>query len=265
MMQPPENKRPRQFLITHFSRKLAAQSPISIRRDQLFCEPRPFPGETSRKSPSRKNEHLGVRIGEQPVRAHHEIKRSKMSGKGLTVLQVRHPPRLYSSQRIAGVKSLGSRILARRSNGRSGSSLLLRLRLVGWKTLSLARSGAPSCRLQARSGSTSRPSSRKMPPGPFQTNLAELGWSDSSGLINLLAVHFLKLKGRMQLTVRSLDQNISYCIQPSSLIPANEDLAEIPCDAKLAKSPYFSVTYGLKNCLSSSPLSPSAFVIPLHT
>ena len=155
-----------------------------------------------------------------------------MLGKGLTVLQVRHPPRLYSSQRIAGVKSLGSRILARRSNGRSGSSLLLRLRLVGWKTLSLARSGVPSCRLQARSGSTSRPSSRKMPPGPFQTNLAELGWSDSSGLINLLAVHFLKLKGRMQLTVRSLDQNISYCIQPSSLIPANEDLAEIPCDAK---------------------------------
>lgn len=265
MTQPTENKRPRRFLITHFSGKI--RRPIADPDT-----PRPF---VSRITPTARINHADIsrpkarRSGRSAGHASDPRTPRNQAlenvGEGYYRILVCHPPRLYSSQRIAGVKSLGSRILARRSNGRSGSSLLLRLRLVGWKTLSLARSGAPSCRLQARSGSTSRPSSRKMPPGPFQTNLAELGWSDSSGLINLLAVHFLKLKGRMQLTVRSLDQNISYCIQPSSLIPANEDLAEIPCDAKLAKSPYFSVTYGLKNCLSSSPLSPSAFVIPLHT
>ena len=64
----------------------------------------------------------------------------------------------------------------------------LQLRPFGSRTLSWGRSVAPSCWLLARSGSTLRLSSRRMPRGPFQTNLAGLGWSRSSGLINLLFV-----------------------------------------------------------------------------
>ena len=228
MTQPTENKEPRQFLITHFSRKLAARAPISIRRDQPDGGRKPLPRVARRASPSRQRENLCVRIEGQWSRAHQGIKRLGMLRKCLTVLRVRHPSRLYISRKMAAFKSLGSKALPRPANVLSGPSSLPQLRPFGWRTLSWARSAAPSCRLQARSGSTSRLSSRKMPRGPFQTNLAGLGWSGSSGLINLLAVHRFKLKGRSGLTVPSLNQNFSYCIQPSSPTPECKDRVDIP-------------------------------------
>ncbi len=231
MTQPTENKEPRQFLITHFSRKLAARAPISIRRDQPDGGRKPLPRVARRASPSRQRENLCVQIEGQWSRAHHGIKRLGMLRKCLTVLRVRHPSRLYISRKMAAFKSLGSKALPRPANVLSGPSSLPQLRPFGWRTLSWARSAAPSCRLQARSGSTSRLSSRKMPRGPFQTNLAGLGWSGSSGLINLLVVHRVKLKGRSGLALASLNQNFSYCIQPSSPTPECKDRVDIPSEA----------------------------------
>jgi len=195
MTQSIENKGPRQFLIAHLSRKLAARAEVSIGRYQR-CGGRILLAEGARRtSPGRKSVGLLAPTGEQRVRPHHGIKRLGMLGKGLTVLQVLHPSRRCTSRRMAASKSLGSKLLPRRSSGVKVSSSLLPLRLVGQRTLSRPRLVVPSRRLLARSRSTSQLLSRKMPRGPFQTNLAGLGWSGSSEFINLLVVHFVPSAG----------------------------------------------------------------------
>jgi hypothetical protein len=189
MTQPIENKEPRPFLIAHNWRKLAAGGATSIRRDGRHGGRSQLRKAGRRTSPSRPSDAPSVPVARQRIRPHDGISRPRMIGKDLTVLEVPHPSRRCNSRRMAASKSFGSKLLPRRTNGMPGSSSPLRLKLVGWKTLARARSEAPSCRPLARSGSTSRLSSRRMPRGPFRTNLAGLGWSGSSGRINLLVVH----------------------------------------------------------------------------
>jgi NADH-quinone oxidoreductase subunit I len=120
---------------------------------------------------------------------HHEIRNTELLGKCLTILRAPHPSRLYTSQRMVTLEFLGSQRVLRRSNGLSGSSSLRQRRLVGRRSLARARSVVPSRQPAARSASTSRLSFRRMLRGPSRTNLAALGGSGSSGLINLLVFH----------------------------------------------------------------------------
>jgi len=90
---------------------------------------------------------------------------------------------------MANFEFLASQRVLRRSSGLSGSSSLQQLRLVGRRSLAGARSVAPSWQPAARSALTLRLPFRKMLRGPSRTNLAALGGSGSSGLINLLVFH----------------------------------------------------------------------------
>jgi hypothetical protein len=234
MTHPIENKEPRPILIAHFSRKLATSAAFSIRSNRRNSERSPLRETTRGKSPRRLSEARSVPAATRRIRPHHGITRLRILGKGLAVLQLPDPSRPCISRRLAALKSFGSKLLPSRSNGVPGSSSLPQLRPVGWRSLARAQSVAPSCWSQVRSGSTSQSSCRRMPRAPSPTNPAELDWSGSSGLINLLVHHLaasavsrcpsLLDQGPLR---ASIDQIVSYFVQRPSVTRRRKDRAKL--------------------------------------
>ena len=192
-------------------------------------------------SPNRRSDGPSLSLQGRPrIRPHQGVERSSSSGKSVTLLRVSHPSTRCSSRRTAAYEFLDSMPVLRRSSGVMGSSLLLQLRLIDQRTREPAQSVAPPCWLQDRSYSTSRLIFRKMLRALFQRNLALLGSCRSFGLLSssfillpalVLAVHLFHVRGRRGLAMRSLDQIVSYCVQPSSITRHRKDRAELTCEA----------------------------------
>jgi hypothetical protein len=189
MTQPIENKEPGTVLIAHFSRKLAPLAPAWMRwrKDSSgttwlwnAAEHKPPRYQTKRTSFSRRTRTISPR---------HVVRRSIILWRCVSNLRAPIPSRAWLMRRLGVPESQVFKPQLGKSYRGSGSSSLQPLRPVGWRSLARAHSVAPSCHPQARSGSTSRSFSRRMPRGPFRTNLAELSWSGSSAIINLLVVN----------------------------------------------------------------------------
>ena len=189
MTQPIENKEPRAVLIAHFSRKLAPRAATRTRQCRVSAVIPQWGnagGHTYRSSPT---DQLGIAGCARPISPPDIINRSRILRVCGTALRHPHQSRPWLARWAGAPESRGLKPRLRNSSGLSGSSSLLPLRPVGWTSLARAHSVAPSCRRQAHSGWISQSLSRRMPHGPFQTNLAGLGWSGSSRLISLLVVN----------------------------------------------------------------------------
>ena len=189
MTQPIENKEPHAVLIAHFSRKLAPRVATRTRQCRVSAVISQWGKAAGHTSLSRPPDQLGIAGCTRPTSPRHIINRSRILRGCVTALRSPHHSRPCLARWAGAPESRGLKPRVRNWYGVSGSSSLLLLRPVGRTSLARARSVAPSCCRKAHSGWISQPLSRRMPHGPFQTNLAGLGWSGSSRLISLLVVN----------------------------------------------------------------------------